>query len=287
VRRSGKTIKQPSLLVGLLFDGKGGRMGSHHACKPGKEYRYYLSDSLMAEAKRKRPNDVGEGLRLPAQEIENHVIATVAAFLSDTQKLIAECCPKGTPPSVSSAAVRLATTLAVLLKTGNGQEHYELIRTVVKRVQVFEKSICVTLGRRPLAAQLQIPVNATMQEPEAPLELSVPAELRRIGKEKRLIVAALVPKTNPDAILIKAIVRAHLWFGMLRDRKVASISELAEAEQLPRTYVGSVIPFAFLAPDITEAILNGTQPIDLNLDRLINATLPLDWAEQRTLLGFN
>lgn len=75
--------------------------------------------------------------------------------------------------------------------------------------------------------------------------------------------------------------------GMLRDRKVVSISELAETEQLPRTYVGSVIPFAFLAPDITEAILSGMQLIDLNLDRLINATLPLDWAEHRTLPGFN
>ena len=157
VRRSGKSIKQPSLLVGLLFDGKGGRMGSHHACKPGKEYRYYLSDSLTAKAKRKRANDVGEGLRLPAQEIESYVIATVAAFLGDTQKLVAECCPKGTPPSVSSAALRQAATLAALLKTGDAQEHYKLIRTVVKRVQVFEKPICITLGRHHLAAQLQIP----------------------------------------------------------------------------------------------------------------------------------
>jgi hypothetical protein len=164
-----KTIKQPSLLVGLLFDGKGGRMGSHHACKPGKEYRYYLSDSLMAEAKWKRANDAGEGLRLPAQEIESHVIATVATFLSDTQKLIAECCPKGTPPSVSSVALGKAATLAALLKTGGAKEHYELIRTVVNRVQVFEKSICVTLDRQPLAEQLQIPVNPTVQEPEPPL----------------------------------------------------------------------------------------------------------------------
>ena len=74
---------------------------------------------------------------------------------------------------------------------------------------------------------------------------------------------------------------------MLKNRKALSITDIANAEKLPRTYVGSVIPFAFLAPDITEAILNGTQPIDLNLDRLINATLPLDWVEQRTLLGFN
>jgi hypothetical protein len=133
---------------------------------------------------------------------------------------------------------------------------------------------------------LDLPIGPATSETETPLELTVPAELRRIGKEKRLVVAALVPKTNPDAVLIKAIVRAHSWFELLRSRKVESITELAKAEQLPRTYISSVIPFAFLAPDITEAILGGMQPIDLSLDRLINLTLPVDWAEQRSVLGF-
>ena len=121
---------------------------------------------------------------------------------------------------------------------------------------------------------------------DAPLQLTMPAELRRLGKEKRLIVAAHAPKTNPDAVLIKAIVRGHQWFEMLKNRKAMSITDIANTERLPRTYVGSVIPFALLAPDITEAILEGTQPIDLNLDRLINLSLPIDWAEQRSVLGF-
>jgi hypothetical protein len=44
---------------------------------------------------------------------------------------------------------------------------------------------------------------------------------------------------------------------------------------------------AFLAPDITEAILEGTQPIELSLDRLLSAMpLPLDWDAQRAALGF-
>ena len=89
-----------------------------------------------------------------------------------------------------------------------------------------------------------------------------------------------------NAMLIKAIVRAHQWFEMLKSRTVQSITDIAKAEHLPRTYVSSVIPFALLAPDVIEAILEGTQPFDLNLDRLINAPLPLDWAEQRSVFGF-
>jgi site-specific DNA recombinase len=114
----------------------------------------------------------------------------------------------------------------------------------------------------------------------------LPAELRRLGKEKRLIVAAHAPKANPDAVLIKAIVRAHQWFEVLKHQTVVSITDIAKAEHLPRTYITSVISFALLAPDITSAILDGTQPIDLNLDRLISRSLPLDWAEQRSVLGF-
>jgi len=58
------------LLVGLLFDGKGSRMGFRTTpASRAQEYRYYLSDSLTATAKRSRaPHDIGEGLRLPAQE---------------------------------------------------------------------------------------------------------------------------------------------------------------------------------------------------------------------------
>lgn len=99
-------------------------------------------------------------------------------------------------------------------------------------------------------------------------------------------MAALRPETKPDPVLIKAIVRAHYWLGMLRNGSVKSIADIARAEGLSRTYVGSVIPFAFLAPDITAAILDGTWPIDLSLDRLMNARLPLDWAGQRSILGF-
>ena len=96
-----------------------------------------------------------------------------------------------------------------------------------------------------------------MPDADVPLELRLPAELRRLGKEKRLIVAALLPETNPDPVLIKAIVRAHHWFGMLRNGSVKSIADIARAEGLSRTYVSSVIPFAFLAPDITPQILDG------------------------------
>ncbi len=48
--------------------------------------------------------------------------------------------------------------------------------------------------------------------------------------------------------------------------------------------VRRIIRFAFLAPDLVEAILQGRQPSELTLDRLLD-NLPLDWAKQREALG--
>jgi hypothetical protein len=241
---------------------------------------------LIAGANKGRESDPGKGLRISAQEIEGHVVTGIAMFLADGQRVVTELCPADAPPSVASAAIRRAKSFGEELKAGGATEHYEAIRKLIERVQVDDNAICVGLKRASLFERLGIPFDESSSETGTSVELKMPAELRRLGKEKRLIVAALLPKTNPNAVLIKAIVRAHQWFEMLKNRTVQSITDIAKAEHLPRTYVSSVMPFALLAPDIIEAILEGTQPIDLNLDRLINAPLPLDWAEQRSVLGF-
>jgi site-specific DNA recombinase len=69
---------------------------------------------------------------------------------------------------------------------------------------------------------------------------------------------------------------------------VESITDLAQREGMNRTYASRLVPLAFLAPDITESILDGRQPVDLSLDRLLALMpLPLKWDEQRTALGFS
>ena len=43
-----------------------------------------------------------------------------------------------------------------------------------------------------------------------------------------------------------------------------------------------------IAPDIVAAILAGTQPVELTAEKLVKRTdLPLDWAQQKELLGFD
>ena len=85
--------------------------------------------------------------------------------------------------------------------------------------------------------------------------------------------------------MVKALARAHSWVARLLSGQASSIRAIAQAERLTGRYVARIIPLAFLAPDITEAILEGSQPQDLTLAKLCQR-LPLAWPEQRRTLGF-
>jgi len=52
------------------------------------------------------------------------------------------------------------------------------------------------------------------------------------------------------------------------------------------SYVGHHLRLAFLAPDIVEAILDGSQPVDLDMKRLLKG-IPLTWEDQRREFGLN
>ncbi len=112
--------------------------------------------------------------------------------------------------------------------------------------------------------------------------------LRRRGVETKLVLTA--PSQNapaPDRHLIATVAKAHYWFRELTCGNVRSIDELATLHGEDRNEVSRLLPLAHLAPDIVEAILKGTQPVDLTLERLRRLLpLPASWKEQRHLLGF-
>jgi hypothetical protein len=91
-----------------------------------------------------------------------------------------------------------------------------------------------------------------------------------------------------DPALVKAIARGRQWFEDLASGRAASLVEIAKAEGVTDRYVARLLPLAFLAPDIVTSVLAGTQPVHLTTEMLTRrANLPLDWEEQRALLGFD
>ena len=118
--------------------------------------------------------------------------------------------------------------------------------------------------------------------------LSVPVRLHRSGREIRMLIDRADPfsTAKPDARLIKLLISAHRFSATLAGGGTP-FAALAKQEGVSPSYFTRLVRLSYLAPDITQAILDGRQPRDLTADKLLaHSRLPLAWQEQRNVLGF-
>ena len=77
------------------------------------------------------------------------------------------------------------------------------------------------------------------------------------------------PRPLVDSSLVKALARAHRWQRLLETGECASITELAAAEKIDRSYLCRVLRLTLLAPELVEAILDGRQPEKMTVSALM------------------
>jgi hypothetical protein len=118
--------------------------------------------------------------------------------------------------------------------------------------------------------------------------VSVPVSFLHRGGRKQILsppgAAPWSPAPRVDGALVKAVVRAHRWRAMLENGEYGSSAQLAKTEKVNDSYLSRVLRLTLIAPDLTEAILNGRQPNTLQLDDLLKP-LPAAWDRQRSMLN--
>ena len=62
------------------------------------------------------------------------------------------------------------------------------------------------------------------------------------------------------------------------------LEDLARAKRVAPSYLSRILRLTLLAPEIVEAILDGRQPADMQLDDLLDG-FPLKWQGQREMLA--
>lgn len=116
------------------------------------------------------------------------------------------------------------------------------------------------------------------------LTVSLQIKIRRRGNHKAVTLpdgSAMQPvrwDERPTPIQ-QALARGHRWLGMLMSGQAQSLSDVAALESMDRAYVSRMVNLTTLAPDIVEAILDGTLPDHVTLFDLASGT-PLLWDEQ-------
>ncbi|MCL4552911.1 MAG: hypothetical protein M1305_05095 [Candidatus Marsarchaeota archaeon] len=129
----------------------------------------------------------------------------------------------------------------------------------------------------------------TLEQRNTGIVVNVPLKIKRQAGRKEIILPDYGSPYTPgnpsqQEAIAKALARAHRWKKLIDNGKFASITELAEAIGMDKSFVAKLFRLTLLAPDIVEMILAGKEPSGLSLTRLTKQ-LPMAWDEQCSTLG--
>jgi site-specific DNA recombinase len=285
-RNAGGRAGQPSLLAGMLFDGDGNRMTPSHAVKKGTRYRYYVSRPLII----KDQADRSTGRRIPAGEIEQLVAGRVRRWLLDPGSIYQATSAWLPEPSIQQRLVARAAEIGRQWSKLPPARTRAVFAALIERVEVRIDQVDIHLRPTRLSALFDaaVPPSQSVLEQETVI-LSVATRLRRAGMEIRMLVDGTDPfaAVKPDARLVKLLLRARRFNATLVQSEDVAFAALAAREGVSRSYFTRVVRLSYLAPGITQAIIEGRQPRDLTAEKLLaHSRLPLGWHDQRTALGF-
>jgi DNA invertase Pin-like site-specific DNA recombinase len=276
-RREG--AKSPSLLVGYVVDDQGQRMIPSHTQRHNRRYRYYVavSPTLSQDGASK------EGLRVPAHDLEDGVWTRLKQFLSSPTELLNALGELG---GKQAQLIQAAAWMVQDWESWSPISKREWLGVVLQKVVVSSTNLTLHLNPGGLRNQLGLSNPSVQAEP---FTLHSEIRFKRNGRGLRYVI----PGENGDGRdaqvdkpLIQAVARGRYWYDLLLSGQAKSREEIAKAFGITGQHVARLLPLAWLAPDIVEAILDGRQPRTLTVKRLL-AKLPLDWAEQRRVLGFD
>lgn len=254
-------------LTGLMRDETGDRLTPTHTTRKGRRLRYYVSNRLISGGK-----DIS-GWRLPGPALEHAVIDVIARHLQEAaaaHQVLAQ------PEAGSAEAVQTSVAaLVIRLQRQGGQVGAALLA----KGKIAPGQIDLELNPECLANAVGIA--ADHLHPDL-THITASFGLRRRGVEAKVIAGDMAPQ--PDPHLRSMLIRAHGW---ARDLKAGvQLMEIARRESVPGAFIRTRAQLAFLSPKIQAAILDGTQPPELTLKRLVSVTHPLDWSEQERLFVF-
>ena len=92
------------------------------------------------------------------------------------------------------------------------------------------------------------------------------------------------PRPRVDNAMVKALARAFRRRKQLDTGVHLTLGHLARAKGVAPSYVSRILRLTLLAPDIVEAILDGQQPAEMQLDEILLDGVPLDWQAQFGLI---
>lgn len=262
-----------SLLSGKLYDDKDNAMSpSWSTGSGGKTYRYYVSQAII----RKEPSKLGKIGKISLPKLENFIDSWFNQFLREKPKI---------HPYIQHFEVSKQKKLLKLLFSYTITRYIE--KSLIKNIKLRPNEVEITLHIEQVVELFNsIYENREMrrlkqEELKTENTYTEPYHIGTIANGEKIIVGQFIePKKRPNAELIKILNQAYSWHQKILDGKTTQ--EIANRDKVCVQYVRRILNLSFLSPKIVRAILNGTQPADCTLKKLLSIKSS-NWQEQEAL----
>ena len=262
-----------SLLSGKLYDDKDNAMSpSWSTGCSGKTYRYYVSQAII----RKEPRKLGKIGKVSLPQLENFIDSWFNQLLREKPK---------THPYIQHFEVSKQKKLLKLLFSYTITRDIE--KALIKHIKLRPNAVEITLHTEQVLELFNaIYENREMRQLK-PEELkqenayTEPYHIGTIANGEKIIVGQFVePKKRPNTELIKILNQAYTWHQDVING--ASTQDIAKRDKVCVQYVRRILNLSFLSPKIVRATLNGTQPADCTLKKLL-LIKSSNWQEQEQI----
>lgn len=259
----GTKCSSNSLLAGLIFDDNNNLMTPSHSTSHKRRYRYYVSQAIKKYSKL----TAGSVSKIPAGEIEKLVILTTKELLQNKEQM---------QQILSVFDVNMQIKLIKTAKNIEDYENPKLIRSIVYKVVVSDKSVEITYDVQNIKELLSIisrgdEITLIPQGKEIePITITRSIKISQPSKTGNILIlnAKESNALEPNPYLVNALVKSYYYHKQIQNGK--TIEDLQNEENLKDSkYIRNILNLKYISPELTEQILNGTQPENLSLQRLI------------------
>jgi len=275
------------LLQGLLEDEYGRKLHLREGGNPRSRIRYYQSAPKSQQARH-----CVDLIRVRSDQVESLAASMIAAFITSPHQVRRFLLSRGFHrcllEEAQSAAAKAAAEISKLAPAARN----ETIRGLILRAEVAKSELRLFL-RSSAVEQLLGSTKAYHRHAagegssdEHSYLVSATAHLITAHRDFNLPFGQQSRRGAVDHKLLNLIRRAaKAQDAVLRDRKT-TIATHARTFELSPSAFSRLLRVNYLAPDIKAAIADGTQPGTLTVRTLLYSAMPLDWAQQRILFGF-
>ena len=288
---AGRKKKDPSryLLRGLIKDENGRRLIADTSNDGRYRKRYY-----QTEIRELRRGKLLNRVRVLAPQLEDLVMGSIISFLGDPVRVRSSLCELQ-ELEVEDRSFRD--------RCADASRHARELSRADWRL--FLESILVDGEVAPTGVRLRLSLPAIAETIRTKLDLSalpmtardlrsasvftirISANLTAHSRDFSLPLEPSDQRHPPDRKLVNLLKRAFVARERVMSNRDRPLASVAREMKTTAARLSRILRLTYLAPDIQAAIMDGHQPAHLTAHKLTYSPMPLDWAEQRELFGFD